>query len=184
MTFADPVIPAEQMTQLLDVSRLHDQAKADLKAAGDEAIRLKASAKVDGRAQGLADGCAAAAELLAEAERQVIERAEGLEETLAKLVAETVRRIIGQGDWSDTVRAAVRTSLERMSTKETHRLHISPDMAAPVHAALADIEKTLTVLVDESLPEGTALLSTDQGHAHIGLEAQLSAGLAAFEGTQ
>lgn len=181
MTVANPIIPAEDLILLTDAARVRKEAEAVLAKAKDEAIRLKASAKVEGRAEGLAEGSAAAAEILADARAHATQQANSLEDTLASLVAEAVRNIIGKGNRDKTVRAAVRTALQRLGTEATARLHIAADMAKPVRDAMADIKTDLPLVIDETLPDGTVLLSGPEGHAHIGLEAQLDAGLATFE---
>ncbi len=181
MSRPNPIIPARKLARLADAHRLQNAARQHLQDAEEEAIRLKDVTMAEGRAEGLAQACADAAALLDEAQTQINSRFAALEDTLAALVAETVRDIIGDGDRDATVRAAVRTALARLEARDPSRLYVAQDMASPVQAALADLNTSLAVVVDEDLPDGIVLLSSEDGHAHIGLEAQLDNALAPLE---
>jgi flagellar biosynthesis/type III secretory pathway protein FliH len=181
MKGSNPIVPATELSLRMSATKLLERAEGRMLDATLKARRLHDEARREGHAKGLADGCAAAANLLKDARAETQRRGEALEDTLSQLVADTVRGILGNGDRTQTIRAAVRTALVRLGSDESQRLHISPDMAEAVRGALADADAALQFIVDDSLPEGTALLSGPDGHAHIGLDAQVSASLAAFE---
>lgn len=181
MSNFNPIIPARDLERLIDASHLHAEAAIVLRDAKDEAVQLKDLAKAKGRAEGLSDGCAAASDLIEDARSKMAAQTLELEDTLAQLVADTVRDIIGDADRNEMVIAAVRKALNKLNSSDTARLYVAQDMTGPVRSALSDVNNPLPVMVDEDLPDGVVLLSTEDGHAHIGLEAQMNSVLAAFE---
>lgn len=181
MTIPNPIIPAATLALRLDTEALLTQARQTLADAAHDAAAIKDQAHKEGHAQGLAEGCAQAAVLLEDARAELSRRADTLEDTLASLVAETIKGILGAGDQDSMIRSAVKTALRRLGTDETSRLHISSDMIGPVRGAMQDLAADMPIIVDDTLAPGTALLSDRKGHAHIGLQSQLDASVAIFE---
>lgn len=176
-----PIIPAKELSVLISASRRMAEAEATLADAKTEAIAIRQNARREGWADGVTEGAVAAQSIIDAAEASARARALEMEDTLANLVADVVRRVIGDADREATTRSAVTTALSQLSAKGDAVLHVAPDILASVEAATSDNAQITAVRVDEGLAPGECMFSSGQLHVRIGLAAQLDAALAPFE---
>ena len=175
------IIPAAELTKLISANERLKTAEEVLAQAREEAVTIRDAARRVGWADGVAEGAIAAQSIIDEANAATQARALEMENTLAKIVADVVRRIVGEEDREAAIRAAVRTALSNLSGKGEAVLHVAPDMLAAVETATRDNRQIAAVRVDEGLAPGECMFSSGQIHARIGLAAQLDAALAPFE---
>lgn len=153
---------------LRDAQVAHRDTQA---AAAREAQGLLAEAQ----RQALRDSARTAARLIARAEETAERRLRDLEPELARLIAMTVRRIIGEMEPEEATRLAALNALRQLRDHRRGRVFAAPDIApaieAAVQAAGADGPEVLSVNADPALDHGRALMVSDHGSTELGLAA-------------
>lgn len=166
------VLDASEVDRLRDVEALHREAEQVLEAARREAERLQQEMVAAARERTLADATRAAARVIAEAEGTAERRLRQLEPTIARLVSGTVAEVIGEMDRADAVERATRRALERLRGHRRARIAAAPDVIAAVRSAVAGLgagAEIVGVETDDRLEAGRVVLTSDDGHAEIGL---------------
>lgn len=180
------ILSRETVEQLEGAGRVRRQAERIREAATREAERLREDLLAEARQRALRESARTAARIVAEAEMTAERQLKEIEPALARLVADTVEDIIGAGDRQETVRLATLQALKRLRDHRRARLLAAPDVVDAVRAAVAllpdddSVAQVLEVAVDERLEAGRTLLSSDRGHAEIGLPDQVAAATEAF----
>lgn len=140
-------------------------------AAAAEARDLLAEAQRNA----LKESARTAARLIARAEETAERRLNDLEPELARLVALTVRRIIGEMEPEEATRAAALNALRHLREHRQGRIFAAPDIAAPIDAAAREAgpegPEILSVTADPALDPGRALMVSDRGSTELGLAA-------------
>ena len=180
------IIPREEV----EARRGLAAARAALAREVEEA-RAAAAAERDtileaARNRALRDSARSAMKVIAEAEAAAEHRLSVLEPQIAALVAETVREVVGRLDRDDAVRGATEQALLRLRAHRRARITTAPDVVDAVRAGVAAADgagaEVVSVTVDPRLESGRATLSSDRGHAEIGLDDQVAAVTEAWDG--
>jgi type III secretion protein L len=164
-----------------------ETGKAFLKAAADEADRLKQDARIayeeakrQGFEEGRKEGAADAAKLLAETARKADQHLARSDRQLIDLALAVVRRVLGDFDVGQLTRNAVRHALSRQRQDQHLTLYVTPGM---VDSLRADVDRLfdpgvrhlITIEPDSRLEQGQCRLASDVGFVDLGIEAQLRA---------
>lgn len=140
----------------------------------------------DAHQRALRDAAKTASRVIAEAEAATNARLLDLEPEIARLVARTVRAILGTYEPEEaTYRAAV-NALSLMRDHRQGRIFAAEDTAAALRRAVADLgpngAEITEVFIDPALDRGRAHLVSDRGSAEIGLAALTDKALRAWDG--
>lgn len=182
------ILSRETVEKLEGADRVLRQAERMREAAAREAERLREDLLTEARQRALRESARTAARIVAEAKITAERQLKEIEPALARLVSDTVEDIIGAGDREETVRLATIQALKRLRDHRRARLLAAPDVIDAVRAAVASLPddntaaEVMEVAVDERLEAGRTLLSSDRGHAEIGLPDQVAAATEAFRG--
>jgi type III secretion protein L len=164
-----------------------ETGKAYLKAAAEEAERLKEEArgayeeaKRRGFEEGRKEGAAAAAKLLAETAQKADLHLARSDRQLVDLALAVVRRVLGDFDVGQLVRNAVRHALAKERQDQHLTLYVAPEMVDPLRAdvdGLFDpaVRHLIAIEPDSRLDQGQCRLASDVGFVDLGIEAQLRA---------
>ncbi len=164
-----------------------ETGKAYLKAAAEEAERLKQESRIayeearrQGFEEGRKEGAAAAAKILAETAHKADQHLARSDRQLIDLALAVVRRVLGDFDVAQLTRNAVRHALARQRQDQHLTLYVAPDMVDPLRAdvdGLFDpaVRHLITIEPDSRLDQGQCRLASDVGFVDLGIEAQLRA---------
>ncbi len=137
------------------------------------------------RKKALLDSTRTAARLIADAEEEARRKIAELEPQLAKLVADTVRAILGDMEPEEVRYRAALNALRTLRDHHNGRIYCPSSMAQTMRRAAADVPpggaEVQSVVIDDQLEDGVAVLSSDKGHTDIGLAALTDAALQAWE---
>ena len=198
MSNSDPSLPdgalpgAQRILRREDLARLRDadevlrDAEARAHETRAEAERQTSTILTEAHARALREATRAAAEVVARAEIEAEEKLRRLEPTLARLVARTVREVVGALEPEEAAYLTALNALRQMRDHRGARIYTSADMVEPLRRAVQDAgpgaAEVTALTVDERLAPGRAILSSDRGHAEIGHKAVLDAALRPFDG--
>lgn len=164
-----------------------ETGKAYLKAAAEEAERLKQEARIayekakrQGFQEGRREGAAAASKILAETAQKADQHLAKSDRQLIDLALAVVRRVLGDFDVGQLTRNAVRHAIAKQRQDQHLTLYVAPDMVDPLRAdvdALFDpaVRHLITIEPDSRLDQGQCRLASDVGFVDLGIEAQLRA---------
>ena len=113
---------------------------------------------------------------------QSVEYIEGLEQTIVKVVTESVERVIGELDDNERIVRIVRTALTTVRNQRRIIVRVAPADEKIVTEGLAsmishsrDASGYLDVVMDPRLPVGSCILESELGVVDASLETQLRA---------
>lgn len=164
-----------------------ETGKAYLKAAAQEAERLKQDARIayeaakrQGFEEGRKEGAATTARILAETAQKADQHLARSDRQLIDLALAVVRRVLGDFDVGQLTRNAVRHALSKQRQEQHLTLYVAPDM---VDALRTDVDgwfdpavrHLIAVEPDSRLDQGQCRLASDVGFVDLGIEAQLRA---------
>ncbi|ARJ70449.1 HrpE/YscL family type III secretion apparatus protein [Paracoccus contaminans] len=158
------------------------RAEAMLREAEAQSQDTRSAAAAEARAlleqaqrRALKESARTASRLIARAEETARARLDGLEPEIARLVALTVRRILGDIEPEAATRAAALNALRQLREHRQGRIFAAPDIAAPIAAAVDAAgpagPEILSVATDPALDPGRALMISDRGSTELGLAA-------------
>ncbi|MDO5621572.1 MAG: hypothetical protein Q4G24_08900 [Paracoccus sp. (in: a-proteobacteria)] len=165
-------------------SILHDAEQHRL-ASREQVEKLERDVLSEARNRAFRESARTAARVLAEAEAAAQRRLTALEPELARLVAMTVRRIIGEVEPHEAAYRAALTALRQMRDHRRGRIFAAPDSVMAVERAVNDLDGDGPEIIglhrDPALEPGRAVLTSDHGSAEIGLAALTDQALRAWE---
>lgn len=184
--------PSSKIIRRADLAKLRQadavlQEAEDARRASDTAIaENERKVMADAQHRAMREAAKTASRVIAEAEQATHARISDLEPEIARLVARTVRAILGSFEPEElTYRSAV-NALSLMRDHRQGRIFAAEDVAAPLRRALADVgqngAEVTEVFVDAALDPGRAYLVSDRGSAEIGLAALTDKALRAWDG--
>lgn len=150
--------------------------------------RAYASEYAQGYDDGKAEGKAEAARLVADTTARVDRYLAGLEDEVATLALDVVRRILGEFETGELVARAARHAVADIRRAKFVKLTVHPDALDHVRGALdamlADTEAGFAVDVeaDHTLAPGACIVATDAAVVDAGIDTQLAAMAAALGG--
>lgn len=162
----------------------HRQAHDIVALARSEAAQLREQAIADAervreaaRAEGLRDGAAAAAALVAEVSAAVDEDAAARKADIGRLAFRIAHRILGEFEESDRLIRAVMTALNDHHGAAGLRLRVSPQMEPVLRAALdqAGAGTQVTIDVNEGASSDSCTMIHPRGRIEVGPLDQLQA---------
>lgn len=169
------ILRREDIGRLREAEGLLRDAEATKRASEAEAKRIEQTAIDEARQKALRESTRTAARLIAQAEAAAERRLKNLEPELARIVAETVRAILGNFEPEEATYHAALTALSQLRDHRRGRIFAAPDVVAPVSRAVAELgdagPEIVGVHADPALDPGRAVLTSDHGSAEIGLKA-------------
>ena len=165
------------------------EANEIIAAATRRAGEIEESAKLayeQQRVKGYEDGQDACrseyTDKVLEVAMQSVEYIEGLEQTIVKVVTESVERVIGELDNNERIVRIVRTALSAVRNQRRIVVRVAPADEKTVTEGLAsmishsrDAFGYLDVVMDPRLPVGSCILESELGVVDASLETQLRA---------
>lgn len=186
MTGGPRILRRDQVGRLRQTDAILRDAEQHSQASRAQAEQHQRDLMAEARGKALRESARTAARVLAEAEAAAQRRLTALEPELARLVAMTVRRIIGDFAPHDAAHRAALTALRQMRDHRRGRIFAAPDTLEPVERAVADLgpdggPQILGIHPDPALDAGRAVLTSDHGSVEIGLAALTDRALQAWE---
>lgn len=179
------ILRAAEVDRLRRADAILHAAEAARQATEADAARAADALISDTRSKALRESARAAARMIARAEAAAEQRLAALEPELARMVALTVRRIVGDYAEDEATYHAALTALRQMRDHRKGRIFAAPDVIAPVTRAAADAGEAGPEIVglhpDPALGPGRAVLTSDHGSAEIGLRALTDQALKPWE---
>lgn len=179
------IVRRVELEGLRRADRIVQNAEAQRHAIEQNAEAERSAMAEEARQSVLREAAQAATRVIAEAEEEARKKLIDLEPQLAELVAETVRAIIGEMETEEASYRAALTALRRMREHKMGRIYCDSETAPAIRRAVselpdgsADIEG---VVIDDTMRPGEVVVSSDRGHAEIGVQAQLDKALKAWE---
>lgn len=167
---------AESILQNAETTRQQSEQAAEV---------MREAVLKEARNKALKESTRAAAKMIAEAEATAAKKLLELEPEMARLVAETVREIIGQFDTDEAIYMASLTALKKLRDHQSGRVYCNSHTASPIRRAIADLPEGNVeiegLVIDDNLENDRAIISSNRGHAEIGLTALTDAALKAWE---
>ena len=169
------ILRADEVDRLRRADAILYAAEQTRQATEAAAARAAETLIDDTRRKALRESAQAAARLIARAEAAANERLNALEPELARMVALTVRQIVGDYAEGEATYHAALTALRQMREHRRGRIFAAPDVVAPVARAATDAgtdgPELIGLHTDPELAPGRAILTSDHGSAEIGLRA-------------
>lgn len=179
------ILRRDQVGQLRQADTILRDAEQHRQTTRVQAEQHQRDIMAEARNRALRESARTASRVLADAEAAAQRRLTALEPELARLVAMTVRRIIGDFAPHDAAHHAALTALRQMRDHRRGRIFAAPDTIAPVQQAVAalgpDGPEIIGIHTDPALDPGRAVLTSDHGSAEIGLAALTDRALQAWE---
>ncbi|RMC34941.1 hypothetical protein [Paracoccus alkanivorans] len=169
---ASRILRREEIGRLREADRILHEAEQTRRSSHEDAARLEKSIVGEARLQALRESTRTASRLIAKAEEAAQTRLRNMEPELARLVAQTVRSILGAFEPEEL---SYRTALQALRQLRDHRrgrVFAAPDTVGPVRRAVEEVgtegPEILSVIPDPALEPGRAFLTSDHGSAEIG----------------
>ena len=176
------VIRAADYCRLIEAEHLLAAAHERADAIRAEAEQAYAERKRQGYEDGLTEGRMEQAEKMMETAVQAVEYIENIEETLVRVVASAVRKIIGDLDDRERIVRVVRAALVSVRSQQKVLIRVCPADEAAVREALAAMitaapggVSCLDVAADPRMKPGDCILESELGVVDAGVETQLKA---------
>lgn len=176
------VLKARDAALLVEGQAVLDAARARAAAMEAEAEQACEVRKQEGYNEGLMEGRLEQAEKMMETALQAVEYIEGIEETLVKVVATAVRKVIGELDDNERIVRIVRTALVTVRSQQRVLIRVAPSDEAAVRDALGVMLRAapgavsfLDVAADPRMSPGGCFLESELGVVDASLETQLKA---------
>ncbi len=169
------IVRGEVLEALEQADEIRAAASATAKALRACAVSEAEAIRLAARQEGLRQGAAAAATLLADAANAADTFQKARERELVPLAFAIAHRILGVFPEDDRMRRAVTTALEEYAGTSGLRLRADPDTAALLRGSLGVAARPETVVfeVDDQAPSGRCTLLHSRGQVAIGPADQL-----------
>lgn len=179
-------VPGSRVIRADEYSRLIE-ARDMLAAARERADAIRAEAEAayerrrrEGYEDGVMEGRMEQAEKMLETAMQAVDYIANLEETLVRVVASAVRKIIGEMDERERIVRVVRTALVAVRGQHKVLIRVCPTDEPAVREALAAMIASapggvsfLDLTADPRMKAGDCILESELGVVDAGLETQL-----------
>lgn len=179
------ILSRAELDRLRTADRILAEAETTRQQSREQGARLQQEMLGEARLAALREATRTASRLIAQAEAAAEARLRNIEPELARLVARTVRSILGEFEPEEASYLAARQALARLRDHRHGRIFADPGLLAPINRAVdalgADGPEILSVAPDPALEPGRALLTSDRGSAEIGLAAMIDRALAPWE---
>ncbi|SMO45443.1 hypothetical protein [Paracoccus laeviglucosivorans] len=180
------ILPREEIDRLREADRILRDAEQTREESRETTARMQQDMMSEARMQALRESTRTAARLIAKAEEAAEARLKNMEPELARLVARTVRSILGDFQPEEATYLAARHALAQLRDHRRGRIFAAEDTIEPIRRAVDDLggegPEILAVIPDPALDAGRAYLSSDRGSAEIGRDALVDRALAPWEG--
>lgn len=171
------VVNRDERAKLLEAAEIIEAAKAraaEIERKAEEAYKARYEA---GYADGLEAGRLENMEKVMETAMASVEFIEGIEGTVVDVVMQSVRKILGEMNREDRIRAIVKTALANVRGQQKVTVRVAPSDEPVVSEALAaqTAGSFLTVVADARLEPDSCILESDLGVINASLSTQLKA---------
>ena len=168
------VVKRDERAKLLEAAEIIEAAKAraaEIERKAEEAYKARYEA---GYADGLEAGRLENMEKVMETAMASVEFIEG---TVVDVVMQSVRKILGEMNREDRIRAIVKTALANVRGQQKVTVRVAPSDEPVVSEALAaqTAGSFLTVVADARLEPDSCILESDLGVINASLSTQLKA---------
>ncbi|MDQ7729753.1 type III secretion system stator protein SctL [Halomonas sp. SpR8] len=169
------ILKAAEAAAWIDGYAFLEQVRRQADGIADEARRTSEKAYLEGFEEGRQAGETQAAELLTRTTQHVKTYLAGLDQSMADLCLQMVRRILGEFDDAELIGYCVRQALDEYRHDMAVTVRVAPDMVAQVEAILAERDGSLDCHVegDAQLDARQCLLVSPVAVVDVGVDAQL-----------
>lgn len=179
------ILRRDEVGRLREADSILRDAEATRQRSQDAAVQMEKTAINEARRRALQESARTASRLIARAEEAAEARLRNMEPELARLIAQTVRTILGNFEPEEATYLAALHALTQMRDHRKGRIFASDEMVGPVRRAVdalgPDGPEILSVISDPALDPGRAVLTSDRGSVEIGLGALTDRALRAWE---
>lgn len=179
------ILRRDAIGRLRDADSILRDAELTRQRSQESAAKLEEDIISEARLRAMQEAARTASRVLVEAEQAAEARMKSMEPELARLVAQTVRAILGEFEPEEASYLAARQALSQMRDHRKGRIFASADMVQPVRRAVEELgpdgPEILTIAADAALEDGVAILSSERGSAEIGLSALTDQALKAWD---
>lgn len=179
------ILRRDEVRRLREADRILREAEQTRADSQETAARFEQSMMSEARLKALRESARTASRLIAKAEEAAESRLRNMEPELARLVAQTVRNILGAFEPEEATYLAALNALEQMRIHRRGRIFAAADTVAPIRRAVEDLgpngPEIVAIIPDPALEGDRALLTSDQGSVEIGLSALTERALQPWE---
>lgn len=175
------VLKADEYRAFVDAKSIVSQAEAEAICIVNAAKQEYESQKQQGYQDGLAEGRIQTAEQMVSTVGKTVEYFSGIEEKVADIVENALKKILGEMEDRSVVLKVVRNALAVVRNQSTVTLRVCPDEATHVEAHLSDLLgqyagiSFLEITPDPRLQKGGCILETEIGVVDASVDVQLEA---------
>ncbi|MFC3282199.1 type III secretion system stator protein SctL [Litchfieldella rifensis] len=173
------ILRAKEAEAWLDGYAFLERVRQHADEVETEARRTAAKAYAEGFEEGRREGEAQATELLTRTTRRVERYLSGLDQSMADLCLQMVRRILGEFDDTELISRCVRQALREYRHDMAVTVRVAPERMSEVESLLAAGEESgqppCRVESDTQLKADQCLLVSPVAVVDVGLDAQLNA---------
>ncbi len=171
------VIKADEYRTFVEARSLVEEAQRRAEEIGREAEKRYAERLEEGYRDGVEQGKMEHAEKMMETVLASVEFIENIERTVASVVSQSVRKIIGELGDDERIVRVVHTALNTVRGQQKVTVRVSPADEPAVSKALEAMTggNYLTVAADGRLERGRCILESDLGVVDASLQTQLAA---------
>lgn len=182
---ANRILRREEVGRLREADRILREAEQTRQSSREDAVQLEKDIVSEARLRALRESTRTASRLIAKAEEAAQTRLRNMEPELARLVADTVRSILGDFESEELTYRTALQALRQLRDHRRGRVFASTDTVGPVRRAVdeigADGPEILSVIPDPALEPSRAFLTSDRGSAEIGSAALIDRALQPWE---
>lgn len=179
------ILRRDEIGRLREADRILLEAEQTRVESRESAARMERDIVSEARLLALKESTRTAARLIAKAEEAAETRIRNMEPELARLVARTVRSILGDFEPEEASYRAALHALAQLRDHRRGRIFASAEMVAPIRQAVDELGETgpeiLSVIPDPAMEPGQAVLASDRGSAEIGVAALTDRALQPWE---
>lgn len=179
------ILRRDEIGQLRKADSILRDAEASKARSEESVARMEKAAVNEARLRALQESTRTASRLIAQAEEAAEARLRNMEPELARLIAQTVRMILGNFEPEEASYLAAAHALSQMRDHRRGRIFAADEMVGPVRRAVDELTEhgpeILSVISDPALDPGRAVLTSDRGSVEIGLSALTDRALRAWE---
>ncbi|MFV0386005.1 hypothetical protein [Paracoccus sp. (in: a-proteobacteria)] len=179
------ILRRDDLGQMRSAEKILRDAEESRQLSEEQAARMGDDIVSEARQRALHEAARTASRVIAEAEQAAETRLRNMEPELARLVAQTVRLILGEFQPEEATYLAARNALSQMREHRNSRIFASEEVVEPVRRAVEELgqdgPEIVAVIPDPALEPGRISLNSDRGSAEIGLDALISRALQTWE---
>ncbi|MGP9807838.1 type III secretion system stator protein SctL [Halomonas sp. AOP12-C2-37] len=170
------ILKAAEAAAWVDGYAFLKQVRRQADGIADEARRTSEKAYLEGFEEGRRAGEAQAAELLDRTTQHVKTYLAGLDQSMADLSLQMVRRILGEFDDAELISCCVRQALDEYRHDMALTVRVAPELVAQVETLLTERggHRECHVVGDAQLDAGQCLLVSPVAVVDVGVDAQLN----------